>query len=587
MTPSQRPSVYFATRIRLQAILCSLAFVLCALASRPYVEMGLNDDWSYARTAQLLAQTGHIIYNGWSSPILGWQLFLGALFIKLFGYSFTVVRFSMLPITLATAFLLQRTFVRAGLIEWNATVATLTLVLSPLYLPLAVTYMTDVPGLLVLVLCLYACLRALQASTPRATIAWISFAAISNALGGTVRQIAWLGALVMVPSALWLVRRRPGVLLRALPALLASIVFIFAAIRWFQVQPYSAPESLHVGHIGYEQLKQLLRHMIAFVLDLPVFLLPVLLVFVPALRRHLRRDAIPVPAALFLVLSLAVAEIARWRDPLGLEPVLLNYVTPYGLVQTFPILGPRPIVLVPAVQWILTVFVFAGVFSFLAVLFTRKPIPPTPADAPAPVSWHDLGFLLVPSSLAYLFLLMPRATTFLIFDRYLLVFIMAALLATVRCYQEQVQTRLPLASLALIVFIAIFSVAGTHDVFAMYQGRLAAVNQVLAAGVPDTAIDGGFEFDAMTQIMHTGAVNEPRIRTPAGAYKPMPVHTPADYCHPMLDSYLPAIVPRYALSFNPDLCQGDAGFPPIFYRTWLPYQETPIYVVKYAAPANR
>lgn len=54
--------------------------------------MSLNDDWSYIWSARLLAETGHIQYNGWATAMLGWQLYLGALFIKIFGFSFSIVR---------------------------------------------------------------------------------------------------------------------------------------------------------------------------------------------------------------------------------------------------------------------------------------------------------------------------------------------------------------------------------------------------------------------------------------------------------------------------------------------------------------
>jgi hypothetical protein len=198
----------------------------------------------------------------------------------MFGFSFTVVRFSLLPVTMACAFLLQRTYVRAGLNEWNAALATLTLVLSPLFFPLAVTYMTDVPGLFVIVICLYSCLRAVQASAPGSTIAWVCFAATSSAFGGTVRQIAWLGVLLMAPCTLWIVRRRPRVLLATVPVLLASIALVFAAIHWFKQQPYAWPEQLSLNQVGTAQLNQLFREVLAVAVDLPLFLLPVLLAFV-------------------------------------------------------------------------------------------------------------------------------------------------------------------------------------------------------------------------------------------------------------------------------------------------------------------
>jgi hypothetical protein len=584
---AQTPSMRLVLRLRLPAILCSLVFVLCVLASRPYVEMGINDDWSYARTAQLLAQTGHISYNGWATAMLGWQLYVAALFIKLFGFSFTVVRFSMLPVTMAAAFLLQRTFVRAGLIEWNATLATLTLVLSPLYLPLAVTYMTDVPGLFVLVVCLYACLRTVQAATPRATIAWICFATISNAIGGTVRQVAWLGLLVMVPCTLWLVRRRPRVLVFAVPVLLASVAFIVGAIHWFQQQPYSWPELLVSRHFGSPELRQLIRQMVGVAIELPLFLLPVLLAFTSALHHRVRRDTMAIAVGCFLAMFVAVIYVANWQHAPGLEPVLPNYVSLRGLADTFGILGPRPTVLQTNVRVFLTVLVFIGVFGFLTILLTGKGRPVSPANRRGKVSWHDLAVMLVPFSLAYLALLTPRTSYDAVYDRYLLELMVVALIFAVRYYQEQIQSRLPGSSLVLILLIAAYSIAGTHDVFAMYRGRLAAVNELRSAGLPDTSIDGGFEFDAWTQIERAGAVNSPGVRTPAGVYVPMPIHAPLDKCHPFWDDYLPQINALYALSFDPNLCQGDAGFPPVVYRTWLPPHQTEIYIVGYATHQDR
>ena len=70
--------------------------------------------------------------------------------------------------------------------------------------------MTDMPGLLVLLLCTYLCLRAIVASSDRATVMWLVSAAMSSLVGGTVRQTSWLGALIVVPSTAWYLRRRRG-----------------------------------------------------------------------------------------------------------------------------------------------------------------------------------------------------------------------------------------------------------------------------------------------------------------------------------------------------------------------------------------
>jgi hypothetical protein len=122
----------FVRRYRIPVVFCALAILICEFVARPYANMGICDDGPYFLMARTLATTGHIAYNGWGTAMLGWQLYIGAAFIKLFGPSFTAVRGSTLLVSLATAFLLQRTFVRSGVTERNATLATLALVVTPL-----------------------------------------------------------------------------------------------------------------------------------------------------------------------------------------------------------------------------------------------------------------------------------------------------------------------------------------------------------------------------------------------------------------------------------------------------------------------
>ncbi len=253
-------------RFRFPAIFCALAVLVCELISRPFANMGICDDGPYIRIAQALAATGHIVYNGWPTAMIIWQLYLGATFIKLFGFSFTAVRGSTLLVSLALTFFLQRTLVRAGINERNATIGTLALVLSPLYLLLSVTFMSDIHGLFAIVLCLYGCLRALQSASSRAAIGWLAFAVATDAIIGTTRQIAWLGVLVMVPSALWLLRGRRRVLLVGIIATLTGVFFILACMHWLKHQPYNLSETLQVSSVPIVSLVVTFFH---FFLDFP------------------------------------------------------------------------------------------------------------------------------------------------------------------------------------------------------------------------------------------------------------------------------------------------------------------------------
>src|ERR1700723_2308213 len=230
-------------------IICASVTAASVLASWPFAEMGFVDDWSYVKTAFVFARTGHIVYNGWATAMLGWAIPWAALFIKLFGFTFTAVRLSTLPLAMLSVYLLHASLVRFGITARNAIVGALTLGLSPLFLPLAASYMTDIACLFCILLCLYLCQRALTAHSDRATILWLACAALTNIAGGTIRQIAWLGTLVMVPSTAWLLRWRAGVKHTAGLLWIGSVLDVIACMRRLERQPYALPEKIAQGPV--------------------------------------------------------------------------------------------------------------------------------------------------------------------------------------------------------------------------------------------------------------------------------------------------------------------------------------------------
>ena len=82
-------------------LLCVLLMAICVLAIYPVVNAPCGDDFSYIKTALDFEQTGKILYNGWATAMLGWLIPWGALFIRVFGFSFDILRVSMLPIAAA------------------------------------------------------------------------------------------------------------------------------------------------------------------------------------------------------------------------------------------------------------------------------------------------------------------------------------------------------------------------------------------------------------------------------------------------------------------------------------------------------
>ena len=209
---------------RRNGVICALVYALCVLAAYPVSKEGYLDDFSSAHSALIFAQTGRYVYNGWLAPLLGWLVPWGALFIKVFGFSFNVLRISALPIAIGTVYLFHRVLVRFGLSERNALLGTLALALSPLFFPLSISFMTDVPGMFVFLICVAMCQQAADVKSNRAAIIWLVSAALLNALAATVRQNVWLGALVMVPSTGLFLRKRRGALIASLAAAAVSLI---------------------------------------------------------------------------------------------------------------------------------------------------------------------------------------------------------------------------------------------------------------------------------------------------------------------------------------------------------------------------
>ncbi len=220
-------------------IFCSILFVVCILITWPVADLGINDDWSYIRSAQVFAHTHHFVYNGWSTAMLGWQIVLGAISVWIFGPSFTAVRLSMLVVAIATALLYHAALRNFGLNRAHAIFGTLTFVLSPLFLSLSDTFMSDVPGFFSILLCLYLCQRAVASERDLQAALWLAAAGITNVISGTARQTGWLGVLVMVPFCGWMMRRRRFVFPTTILTWILGVISIKLLMAWFTRQPYS------------------------------------------------------------------------------------------------------------------------------------------------------------------------------------------------------------------------------------------------------------------------------------------------------------------------------------------------------------
>jgi hypothetical protein len=552
------------------ALWCAIAVALCVVAAWPRLEMGIEDEFSYIWTARVMADTGHFVYNGWATAMLGWQIYLGALFIKLFGFSFTVVRTSIVVVGMANAALLQRLYVRMGVNPWNATLATLTIVLSPLFLQLETSFMSDVPGLFAILICLYGCIRAVQATSDRATIQWLIFAALSNAIGGTVRQIAWLGVLLMVPTAAWILRRRRGALIVAAALWILSAAFIAGCMYWFKKQPYSVSEPLLIQPYPGEPVLFHIHYMSHKYLAIPLLVLPILIAF--AVRYPVKERWARIQVAI-VVLTVVVGGglcVARWPGKFhtASQYLLAPFSDDELSAKGFDIggfAGNRPDVLSLPVRVILTLLTLSAFLAFLLFLVNASRLTKcADSDNAGQISNQTLLSLLGPFTAVYLLLILTRAA---FFERYFLPLLCIFLLFLLRFYQAKVASRLPVLTVIFVMLYAAYGVAALHDFWAANRAGLKAADELCAARVPRSEIRANIDYDGWTQIELTGHL------APKKRLHPLPP------CASWWESDDPAIHPRYQLSYDLT-CFPESQFSPVEYTTWLPPHHQKLYILK-------
>jgi hypothetical protein len=525
--------------------------------------------------------------------MLGWQLFAGALLLKLFGYFFTVARLFTIIVAALATFLMQRSFVRAGVGERNAAIGTLAIVLTPLYMELSATFMTDVPGLFAVVVCFYGCLRALEAEDSTRANGWLCFAALANAVFGTCRQIAWLGVLVMVPSALWLVRRQRKNVWVGSVATALGWAFVGLCMQWLKTQPYAIPESVLFKVHGRHEVAFMIKGIAGAVLETPFLILPVvaayLIVFPDILRRFWKIMTVCV-GGYVAVLIAAALRYGRIPNAL-LEPRLGDWVTPNsGYVVWFLGTSP-PVVLHTPERLLLTAAAFISMLCSILFLWSiRGRIPGSEGEQgetarqALPISWRHLGVLAGPFTAAYCALLIPRSSSHMM-DRYLLPLLFVGGVCLVRAFQDFIRPSLPLVTQVLVALTAVYSIGVTHDMFAYFRAREAAAAEIRAAGLDPNVLDGGLEYNHFVEIVEYGHINDAKIINPPKSYIRVGPYTGWS-CEGDGDpgpgyEQTPHYSPRYGLSFEPNRCAGDGPFAPVSYFRWLGFGRTWLYIVKY------
>lgn len=121
-----------------------LFFILAEWIINPIGEFSLNDDWAYAKSVETYIHKGCFEIGYWPAMTLYAHVLWGVLFVKIFGFSFTVLRFSILLLGLGSILIIQKLAFQITQNRQTALLSSLVIFVSPLFMNLSNSYMTDV-----------------------------------------------------------------------------------------------------------------------------------------------------------------------------------------------------------------------------------------------------------------------------------------------------------------------------------------------------------------------------------------------------------------------------------------------------------
>jgi hypothetical protein len=198
-------------------------YLLAVAAVNPLRECPVLDDWAYASTVRHLLQTGEYKLDDWVAPNMPFQALWGALFGLALGDSYVTLRLSTVALTVFGLVAFRALAREHGLSGMAANLLTLCLASSSLFFRMSLTFQTDIPFLVTLIVALYLYTRALRVMT---VPAWIA-AALAGAASILTRQFG--AALVAALGVLWLFDRQR---IARLKYYLLGLSLPVAAVGW-------------------------------------------------------------------------------------------------------------------------------------------------------------------------------------------------------------------------------------------------------------------------------------------------------------------------------------------------------------------
>ncbi len=466
-----------------------------------------SDDWSYLTTLFRWVDGDGLNFNNWVSMTLVGQLVLAAPVAALARHSIGAVHVETALIGAVGLIALYYVGVRVLQRRSAALLVAITMTLSPLWVAMAPTFMSDIPSFALQMLMTAAGVKGLLTKSRR--IPWLVATVALGVAGCSIRQFA-IVPLVAVLLAFAVVAKRDGdrSLMRAT---IASGIIAFLGIAVLMYWWSGIPDPLKGAPMDptLGSLREAAARGIGYLRLCGLLLLPVLAYVGPirVVKRAWRASALTTT----LVGTLTTMALILAAATLGEDAFVGNYIHPRGVLADDVLVGTRPF-LVARPAWLALVILGslgAVVIMLCAVpacmraksrVLSRNKNMNAHPESPDPISIF-FGLTLLGLFAAYVSTDALQINRFPIFDRYVITGLPLVALLILRDMSLRVpyQAKSPGRALAIISSVVLLASLGT--IWGVDSARYDATRwrvskAAVAKGFKPLHIDGGFEWVA-------------------------------------------------------------------------------------------
>lgn len=146
----------FASYLKNPYLVLLLLWLFAAMIINPIGEFPINDDWAYSKNVYNLSVQHKFVVDPWPAMNLFSQTIYGTLVCKIFGFSFTVLRFSILILAIISSMVLYKIILRLSNQQQELSLLiTIGFCFSTLFCSMSFTFMTDIFFLSFVVFAIY------------------------------------------------------------------------------------------------------------------------------------------------------------------------------------------------------------------------------------------------------------------------------------------------------------------------------------------------------------------------------------------------------------------------------------------------